>query len=466
MLGFPPKEFIGKTLWEIGTFRDVVANIERFQELLEKKYVRYEDLPLKTIDGRQISVEFVSNVYEVDHRRVIQCNIRNITERKQAEKEKQELQDKAQVASRLAAIGEMAAGVAHEINNPLTGVIGFSQMLMQRENVPEDIKDQLKVIADGSQRVANIVKRLLTFARQTKPTKNLIDLNELIDNTLKLRDYVLKTANIEVVTRFDPDVPWLVVDPGQLQQVLLNLIINAEYAMKQAHGKGTLTVITKKKGDKVQILIQDDGSGISKENLKHLFEPFFTTKDPGEGTGLGLSLSRSIILEHGGKIDIKSEIGVGSTFIIELPILETLSPEAEKTTALSKVKSTTTKNGRILVVDDEPGVRELLKEVLTSIGYSVETIADAMIAKDKLNAGENYDVILADIRMPGMSGIELYSLIVNKKPEMKNKVIFITGDNMSSDVVSFLQKNNLPGLSKPLDLQALEDKIDFILNSN
>ena len=198
-------------------------------------------------------------------------------------------------------MGEMAAGIAHEINNPLTGVIGFSQMLLEKQNVPEDIKEDVRIIADGSQRVADIVKRLLTFARQTKPIKTLANLNELIENTLKLRDYVLKTANIDVVTRFDPELPWSVVDPGQLQQVFLNLIVNAEQAMKEAHGKGTLTITTEKKENNIRISFQDDGPGITKENMGHLFEPFFTTKDVGEGTGLGLSLSRSIILEHGGK---------------------------------------------------------------------------------------------------------------------------------------------------------------------
>ena len=245
-----------------------------------------------------------------DGKQQFQLLYSDITERKQAEKEKQELEAKAQVASRLAAVGEMAAGIAHEINNPLTGVIGFSQLLLEKQNIPEDIKDDIRVIADGSRRVADIVKRLLTFARQTKPIKTLANLNELIENTLKLRDYVLKTANIEVVTRFDPELPWSIVDPGQLQQVFLNLIVNAEQEMKKAHGKGTLTITTEKKENNIRMSFKDDGPGITKENLGHLFEPFFTTKESGEGTGLGLSLSRSIILEHGGTMNVESECQV------------------------------------------------------------------------------------------------------------------------------------------------------------
>jgi PAS domain S-box-containing protein len=390
--------------------------------------------------------------------------VRDITEHKQAEEEKQQLEEKAQIASRLAAVGEMAAGIAHEINNPLTSVIGFSQLLLEKQNIPEDIKDDIRVIADGSRRVADIVKRLLTFARQTKPIKTLANLNELIENTLKLRDYVLKTANIEVVKRFDPELPWSIVDPGQLQQVFLNLIVNAEQAMKKAHGKGTLTITSEKKENNILMSFKDDGLGITKENLGHLFEPFFTTKDVGEGTGLGLSLSRSIILEHGGRMSVESEFGHGATFIIEIPIVE--SPPVEITTSnqVGTVKSTAVKKGKILVVDDEPGVRALLEKVLIPIGYQVDTINDAKIATDKLDAGEIYDVILLDLRMPGMNGKELYAHILEKTPVLKGKVVIVTGDVMGSDVKDFLAKNNLSYLAKPFDMKLLKEKIDAIVD--
>jgi PAS domain S-box-containing protein len=241
---------------------------------------------------------------------------RDITEQKQVEKEKQSMEEKAQVASRLAAIGEMAAGIAHEINNPLTGVIGFSELIMDHPGVPQDVKENLQLIAEGSKRVADIVKRLLTFARQAKPVKVSTNLNELIDNTLKMREYVLKTHNIALITNLDPELPWCVVDPGQMQQVFLNLIVNAEQAMKKAHGRGTLIITTEQQADNIRISFRDDGTGINRENMGRIFEPFFTTKEVGEGTGLGLSLSRSIILEHGGQLSVESEVGYGATFIL------------------------------------------------------------------------------------------------------------------------------------------------------
>jgi PAS domain S-box-containing protein len=391
--------------------------------------------------------------------------IRDITAYKRAEKEKQILEEKAQINSRLAAVGEMAAGIAHEINNPLTGVLGFSQMLLENKNVPEDIKENLKLIADGSQRVAEIVKRLLTFARQSKPIKAMANLNELIENTLKLREYVLKTNNINVVTRFDPELPWSVVDPGQMQQVFLNLIVNAEQAMKKAHGKGTLTITTKKIDNNIRILFHDDGPGITAENMGHLFEPFFTTKEPGEGTGLGLSLSRSIVLEHDGKMNVESEFGRGAIFIIDLPIIEALLSEAETAASSVKAQPEATKPGRILVIDDEAGVRTLIEKTLTRMGHSVDVIDDARAALDIIDAGTVYDVILTDVRMPGMSGIELYPLIIRRMPSMKNRIIFITGDVMGLDIRTFLNQNNLPYLSKPFDIELLKEKIAAILKS-
>jgi signal transduction histidine kinase len=305
-------------------------------------------------DGSQIPVQIqVSKVQLSDGMANIYF-ITDISARKKSEtdlliaqaKQKQ-LEEKAEINSRLAAVGEMAAGIAHEINNPLTSVLGFSQLLLEKQNIPEDIKEDLGIIADGSRRVSDIVKRLLTFARQTKPIRTLTNLNELIDNTVKLREYVLNTANITVVTRFDPGLPRSVVDPGQMQQVFLNLIVNAEQAMKKAHEKGTLTITSEEKENHIYISFQDDGPGIAKENLGHLFEPFFTTKDVGEGTGLGLSLSRSIILEHGGKISVENEPGRGATFIMELPIV--VSPPAEITTSnqIGTVKSTAIKKDKI-----------------------------------------------------------------------------------------------------------------------
>jgi PAS domain S-box-containing protein len=387
--------------------------------------------------------------------------IRDITQVKKAEEEKRQLQEKAEISSRLASVGEMAAGIAHEINNPLTGVIGFSDMLLERD-LPPDMKEQVEIIADGSRRVADIVKRLLTFARQHKPVKAMVDINALIDNTLNMRNYVLKTNNISVNTNYDLNLPLITVDPGQIQQVFLNLIINAEYSMKKTGKPGNLTVTTKKVGDKVQISFADNGTGISHENKKRLFQPFFTTKPVGEGTGLGLSLSRSIITEHKGTINVESESGKGATFIIELPVIkDEVQSEAIETEPISKTESNI-KQTNILVVDDEPAIQQFVKSTLDISKYTVDTTGDPQDALKKI-AGINYDLVIIDIRMSGMNGLELYDKIVSDKPFMSTKILFTTGDAENIEVKEFFHRNNLPFIRKPFDHKIIEKKIREML---
>jgi CheY-like chemotaxis protein len=236
--------------------------------------------------------------------------------------------------------------------------------------------------------------------------------------------------------------------------------------MKKAHGKGTLIITTEKRENNIRMSFKDDGPGITKENLMHLFEPFFTTKAIGEGTGLGLSLSRSIVLEHGGTLNVESVSGHGATFVVEIPIIESQPFDVVISTLAAKEEPAAIKKGKILVVDDEPGVRALLEKVLTQSGHSVDTIGDASEALDKLGAGVIYDVILIDVRMPGMNGTEMYSRILEKMPEMKNKIIFITGDVMGADIKVFLTQNKLPYLAKPFDIELLKKQIDVIIKTD
>ncbi|MDD4923453.1 MAG: response regulator [Dehalococcoidales bacterium] len=387
--------------------------------------------------------------------------MRDITQVKKAEEEKRLLQEKAEISSRLASVGEMAAGIAHEINNPLTGVIGFSDMLLERE-LPQDMKEQVEIIANGSRRVADIVKRLLTFARQHKPAKAMVNVNELIENTLNMRNYVLKTNNIDVNVQYDTGIPLITIDPGQIQQVFLNLIINAEYSMRKTGKAGELKIVTQKIGDKIRIAFSDSGLGISEENIKKLFQPFFTTKPVGEGTGLGLSLSRSIIAEHGGTISVESEVNNGATFIIELPVTQGYVQDESFESAPSLKTKDNIKKINVLVVDDEPTIRQFIKSTLNTSDYAVETIGDPYEAMQKI-VGNNYDLIIIDIRMPGMSGQELFEKAVNDKPYMSKKVLFTTGDSSNSEVKNFLQKYNLHSISKPFDRQTLESKIREVL---
>ncbi|MBI4284655.1 MAG: hypothetical protein HY670_01985 [Chloroflexi bacterium] len=226
-------------------------------------------------------------------------------------------------SDRLASIGELVSGVAHEINNPLTSVIGFSQLLLEKDVSP-DIKSDLQVVHDEAQRTGRIVKNLLSFARQQAPIKQLTNVNSVIERVLALRAYEQKVNNIQVNAQLAPGLPEIMADPSQLQQVFFNLVINAEHFMLKAHKRGTLTILTEKSGRTVRVTFTDDGPGIPKEHMKRLFTPFFTTKEVGKGTGLGLSICYGIITRHGGRIYAESEPGKGATFIVELPITQQL----------------------------------------------------------------------------------------------------------------------------------------------
>lgn len=240
---------------------------------------------------------------------------RDITERKQ-----QSLQ--LMMTDRLASIGELAAGTAHELNNPLTSVIGFSQLLMERD-IPDDIRDDLELIYSEARRAAEVTKNLLTFARKHAPVKQANRIEVIVEDVLRLRAYEHRLNNIRVKKQFATGLPEMVVDYFQMQQVLLNLIINAEYFMTEAHKGGTLTIAAKRRNSSMVISVADDGPGIPPENLSQVFNPFFTTKKAGRGTGLGLSICHGIVTEHGGRIYARSELGKGATFFVELPINNT-----------------------------------------------------------------------------------------------------------------------------------------------
>jgi two-component system, NtrC family, sensor kinase len=290
---------------------------ERYLEIFQKSLLEensHEGFEIRaaTKDGREIWLN--ATITMITHRGKLTglASFVDITERK--------LQSaRLMLADRLASLGELAAGTAHELNNPLTSVIGFSQLLMEKD-IPDDIREDVKLINNEAQRAAGVTKNLLTFARKHAPVKQLTQINNTIEDVLKLRAYEQKVNSIEVKKQLAHDLPEIMVDYFQMQQVFLNIIINAEYFMAEAHNRGTLTITTKKQNGTVGISFADDGPGIPGKNLSRLFDPFFTTKEAGKGTGLGLSICHGIVTEHGGQIYAKSQPGKGATFVVELPI--------------------------------------------------------------------------------------------------------------------------------------------------
>ncbi len=255
---------------------------------------------------------FIASIITMDENEVL-IIINDITEER-------ERQERLYLTDRLASVGEMASGIAHELNNPLTGVIGLSQLLTDEEKLPGEIKEDVQAIYSEAQRAAGVVRNLLTFARKHAVVREPIQLNKVLEDVLKLRKYEDKVNNIIVNTSFDTELPVTMADYFQMQQVFLNILLNAENAMTEAHSGGTLTVTTKRVDGTIRISLTDDGPGIPKNNLGHIFDPFFTTKEVGKGTGLGLSICYGIVSSHGGKISVQSELGKGANFIVELPI--------------------------------------------------------------------------------------------------------------------------------------------------
>jgi PAS domain S-box-containing protein len=229
------------------------------------------------------------------------------------------MQQQLMMTDRLASIGELVSGIAHELNNPLTGVIGFSQLVLEK-NVAEDVREDLTIVSNEAQRASRIVKNLLTFARKHAPVKQSSQINNVVEDVLRLREYEQRVNNIEVVTRLDAGLPEIMADYFQVQQVFLNIVVNAEFFMIEAHRRGRLTIVSEVAEGNIKVSFTDDGPGIPPQNLSRIFNPFFTTKDVGKGTGLGLSICHGIIAEHCGRIYATSESGRGATFVVELPI--------------------------------------------------------------------------------------------------------------------------------------------------
>jgi len=271
--------------------------------VLEANVVLMPQPPELSVLGPQSQLAFIS--------------LQDVTQQRQAEASLHH-------AARLAAVGEMAAGIAHEINNPLTSILGFAEFLNDAD-VPTEVKEDLRRIQGNAERAAAIVQRLLAFARPGKPQREAVDLGAVLSRVIDLRSHQLKVNNIEVVVDAVPNLPPIEADAGQLGQVFLNLIVNAEQAMIDAHGRGKLMVRTRLVGAMMEVAIEDDGPGIRPEHLGRLFTPFFTTKGPQKGTGLGLSISHSIVQEHGGQITVESVVGKGATFTVRLPVR---SPES------------------------------------------------------------------------------------------------------------------------------------------
>ena len=368
-------------------------------------------------------------------------------------------EDRMIANSRLVSVGEMAAGVAHELNNPLTAVLGFSQLAM-RQATDDMLKRDLESIADEAERAGRIIDNLLTFAR-TSDANNIsqvLNVTESLQKILDLRDYECRVNNVEVVTYFDNETPLTLADSHRMEQVFMNLIGNSIHAIAEKTGHGTITVGVVHDLSRIRVSITDDGPGISKANQRKIFEPFFTTKPVGKGTGLGLSICKGIIEDHGGAIRVESELGRGTTLIVEIPIIDV--PDEKKTLLPTKpAQPNSYTKLKVLAVDDERSVTMLLNRALTAQGHDVDVANDGAEALRMIFLNE-YDAILLDVRMPGLGGSEVFRSVEVLRPDLAGRVLFITGDTVSPDTRSFLEQTRVEVLHKPFSLEELRQCMD------
>lgn len=306
---------------------------------------------------------------------------------------------------------------------------------------------------NAAQRCHKIVQSLLSFARQHKPERKPVHVHELIEATVEILAYQMRTSNIQVDTRFDPQLPKVMADPHQLQQVFLNLINNARQAIEACRPSGWVRVTTESGDDRVRVVLQDNGPGISAENLPKIFNPFFTTKEVGKGTGLGLSLCYGIIQEHGGNISVQSKEGEGVTFVVELPVaLAPAETAAAQSPAAPAAPATAVGQGKkVLVVDDEDSVLNLIREALAPQGYQLDIVPDGETALRQLEE-HDYDLTVCDWRMPGLNGQQVFERLHARDPEAASRLIFVSGDVVNEKTHEFLEREGKVCLTKPFSI--------------
>jgi len=314
ILGYTAEEMLGKHLFAFMGERGIEIakyNLERRRQGIKEQH----DFEFIRKDGARVyaSLETSPITDEAGNYVGALACVADITERKRIEEE-------LKLASRLAAVGELAAGVAHELNNPLAIIQMYSEFYKERGDLDDTAKKDLQIIYEQTIRASKITHNLLSFARKHEPGKNMVSVNEIIKKTLEMHSHQMSINNIELSEELQPDLPMIMADDNQMQQVFMNIIINAEQAMLEAHGRGKLNIKTETTEGMIKISFTDDGPGIAEGNLKSIFDPFFTTKVVGKGTGLGLSICYGIVQAHGGHIYAISTMGEGATFVIEIPI--------------------------------------------------------------------------------------------------------------------------------------------------
>lgn len=369
--------------------------------------------------------------------------------------------------NKVSSVGQMVATVAHELNNPLNGVLGFAQLMIKRAE-DEKMRRDLQKIESEARRATKIVHTLLTFVREHSPERQQVNINDIISSMVEMREHHRMMNHIDLSLEMDAGLPETVAEAHQIGQVILNLISNAEQAIIGSKVKGDIHVSSAlaSDGDQpvIRITIKDSGPGMPPDVLSRIFDPFFTTKTTSEGTGLGLSICKQIIEEHEGTLTVDSREGAGATFVLDLPVI--MDDEALTTTADEPSHSTeSAPASRGLVIDDEMVVREFVEETFTSEGHQIDTVENGKQAFEAIKA-HRYDFIICDLKMPEVNGQTFYDVVKNFDDRLSRRIIFITGDTASLETEEFVEGTGNYYMYKPFQLDDLIAMVNRVIMEN
>jgi two-component system cell cycle sensor histidine kinase/response regulator CckA len=430
-------------------FADAQARAEFLDRLASEGTVASYGVRMLRLDATVIVVEITARA-EIDRQRgvvLVEALFRDVTEQRRLKDRSRDLYQQLLQAEKLAVLGQTISQVAHELNNPLATIIAWAER-MQEQNLDPTSKRGADAIVAATERATRIVRDLLTYAKPRPSTRSMIDLNHVVRETLELRAEEQVANNIDVVKALPAGLPPVFADAHRIQQVLLNLLNNAEQAMVASHGRGSLVVRTWHDAalNTVSFEVSDDGPGLAPEIRTKIFDAFFSTKPVGEGTGLGLAVAYNIVKDHGGRIRVDSEPGRGTSFVVDLPI----SASAEPPPAPAAIPSPkeTMRGASILVVEDEHALAAIIAEGLQDAGLKVDVAGDGEEALARVRKG-GYDAVICDLKMPRVSGMVIYRAIAAATPSLARRVIFVTGDVAATDAERFLADSGCRWLVKP-----------------
>lgn len=446
------KRVFGESLVEEGDtvvqrWADPADRLDYVAKLRKHGMVDEYEARLKRADGSSFPGAISARLIRFKGEEVIVSTTYDMTERRTVEAQMARQREALYQSEKLSALGQLLASVSHELNNPLSVVVGQA-LLLQETNTDPRIVERAAKIGNAADRCARIVRTFLTMARQQPAEMRCVSLNDIVETTLEVTGYALRSHDIEAHLDLAPDLPPVWGDADQLNQVLTNLMVNAQHALEEQQGPKRLKVATgyDRRTKRVFLKVRDNGPGIPAEIRSRIFEPFFTTKDAGSGTGIGLALCHRIMESHGGSIRVESVPGQRTVFTVELPASE--AGDSARPAARDDGEDAAP-GLSVLIVDDEPDVAEVIADILAGDGHRVVVASSGKEALEEIGKGA-FDLILSDLRMPEMDGPSFYRILQERHPELCARIAFVTGDTLSTKARQFLDQAGCRHIEKPV----------------